>query len=192
MPKTTKKQSKLAAVLTKLKPNTGKKKLLLFVVIFALVGGGYMAYRSFAATGAGVYTADQLEASANTFRLDGSNSNGEKRGMPVVVMKPGSNVKLAGNWQPVIWAPFVRACANVVMHDGYRSNVHVQLTIGGSTVSEAAYIISSSTTYKKICTNYASHTNANARVGVWVINPSQAAGAIRVGSVSIEYTNGGK
>jgi hypothetical protein len=45
-----KKQSPIAAFFAKLNPNSPKKKLLAFAVVFAIAGGGYYAYTSFAAT----------------------------------------------------------------------------------------------------------------------------------------------
>ncbi len=48
--KTVKKQSKLGAFFSRLNPNSPKKKLLLFVLVFAVLGGGYYAYSSFAAS----------------------------------------------------------------------------------------------------------------------------------------------
>ncbi len=48
--KSTKQQNKLGSFFRKLNPNTPAKKLLAFVLIFAMLGGGYYAYRSFAAT----------------------------------------------------------------------------------------------------------------------------------------------
>lgn len=50
MPAKNNKQSKLGSFFSKLSPNSPKKKLLLFVVMFGLIAGGYYAYRSFAAT----------------------------------------------------------------------------------------------------------------------------------------------
>ncbi|MDQ3158676.1 MAG: hypothetical protein M3P98_00875 [bacterium] len=45
-----KKQSKTKKILSKLDPNTGKKRLVAFIIVFALIGGGFYAYRSFAST----------------------------------------------------------------------------------------------------------------------------------------------
>lgn len=47
--KTNKKPNKLSNFLSKLAPNTPKKKFLTFAVVFAIAGGGYYAYSSFAA-----------------------------------------------------------------------------------------------------------------------------------------------
>lgn len=43
-----KKQSRFSRIKAALKPNTPRKKFLSFILVFALIGGGYMAYRSFA------------------------------------------------------------------------------------------------------------------------------------------------
>lgn len=55
MKKSNTKKSKLGSFFSKLNPNSPKKKLLLFVVVFGLIAGGFYAYRSFAATGGGTY-----------------------------------------------------------------------------------------------------------------------------------------
>jgi hypothetical protein len=44
------KKSPLAAFFAKLNPNSPKKKLLAFAIVFAIAGGGYYVYTSFAAT----------------------------------------------------------------------------------------------------------------------------------------------
>ena len=54
MPKT-KNISKPKRFISWLKPNTFKGKLLIFIILFAVVGGGYMLYSSFAASGAYLY-----------------------------------------------------------------------------------------------------------------------------------------
>lgn len=48
--KSAKKPSKFGNFLSKLSPNTPKKKFLTFALVFAIAGGGYYAYSSFAAT----------------------------------------------------------------------------------------------------------------------------------------------
>src|SRR5438477_12556857 len=48
MPKT-KKQSKTRQVLNCLKPTSPAKGMLLFAIVFAVIGGSYLAYKSFAA-----------------------------------------------------------------------------------------------------------------------------------------------
>lgn len=45
-----KNQSKLQKLGNWLKPTSPKKGMLLFAIVFAVLGGGYMAYKSFAAT----------------------------------------------------------------------------------------------------------------------------------------------
>jgi hypothetical protein len=53
-----KKQSPISAFLAKLNPNSPKKKLLAFAIVFAIAGGGYYAYSSYANWGTwnpGVY-----------------------------------------------------------------------------------------------------------------------------------------
>lgn len=50
-PKKSKKNSKLSGFLSKLNPNSPKKKLLLFVLVFGVIAGGFYAYRSYAWVG---------------------------------------------------------------------------------------------------------------------------------------------
>ena len=51
MPQTTKQQSKLKKLSNFFNPKTLKGGIALFALIFAVTGGGYLLYRSFAATG---------------------------------------------------------------------------------------------------------------------------------------------
>lgn len=55
MPKKTKKKP---SVLSRLRLNTARGKLVIFIVAFAVLGGGYFAYKSFAATPYTVRAAD--------------------------------------------------------------------------------------------------------------------------------------
>lgn len=45
-----KQRSKLSQLLLRINPNTPAKKLLTFMLVFGVLGGGYFAYSSFAAT----------------------------------------------------------------------------------------------------------------------------------------------
>src|SRR5690606_24153414 len=55
-----KNSGKLRNLLSKLNPNSPKKKLLLFIIVFGLLGGGYYAYRSFADTNMIIVNASQM------------------------------------------------------------------------------------------------------------------------------------
>ncbi len=57
---TKKKQRKLGSFFNKLNPNSPAKKLLAFVLVFAVLGGGYYAYRSFANTNMVIVNASQM------------------------------------------------------------------------------------------------------------------------------------
>ncbi len=63
----TSKTSQSGSILTRLRPDTPAKKLLAFVLLFAVIGGSYLAYRSFAATPAvKTYYADAFTAEARS------------------------------------------------------------------------------------------------------------------------------
>lgn len=169
----------------RLVPRTPRAKLLTFLIVFAVMGGSVMAYRSFAATGAGVYYYDKLTVT-NGYRID--ETSGLKKGMSVAVLNLGSSVKIASQWEPVIWAPYVRACANLRAGSSPVNSATVALTYDGYTYT-ATNLVASSTTYTKWCTAFVSHSNPNSRVGGYVRNNSTA--ALYVGSIALEYDSGG-
>lgn len=186
MAKTVKKQSKLSAVLTKLKPNTGKKKLLLFVVIFALIGGGYMTYKSFAATGFGIYGVDQMESIGPGGGKLSRGGQPTKGNTYVWYMDDKEAVRIKRTLEPIIWARNVRVCANVA---AYQSGTQPRITIGvtehqGALYAETVHTISS-TTYRKVCSGYFEHKFAQYRMGgaVYLRNNS----GVTIGSMSLEY-----
>jgi hypothetical protein len=83
------KTSKKSAFLSKINPNTPIKKFFLFVIIFALLGGGYFAYKSFAATNEPrtvVYADDGI--GWHTGRIV-KETKGAKRGTKVIEMSAG-------------------------------------------------------------------------------------------------------
>ena len=173
-------------ILSFLNPNSPKKQFLMFIAIFAIIGGGVMVYRSYAAIGYGIYTADQMQVTrASAYRTTDS---GAKNGTSILVMARGSEAKLNSAYEPIIWAQGVRACANVGIYNGGGGTVTVSTTIGGATVSSTNSSISS-VAYKKVCTAFTTHTNPNAKVGVKV--NSSAGGNLKVNSVAIEYDTGG-
>ncbi len=71
--KKVRKQSKLGSLFSKLNPNSPKKKLMLFVLVFAVLGGGYYAYSSFAATGTHIVTVAYQPYFAEKGAIDGVN-----------------------------------------------------------------------------------------------------------------------
>lgn len=192
MPKTKstskKKPNSAASFWTKLNPNTGKKKLLLFVLAFVLVGGGVMAYRSFATAGFGVYTPDKLTTNSKAVRL--TEQSGSKSGGQVITLRNGGKTSIASNWEPTVWAPFVRACANIRSSNNNEIYSTVGVSIGGNEFAPGSYTRPVGIKYTKVCGDFVSHTNPNARVGGYVRNSDSLAKTI-VGSISIEYMFGG-
>ncbi len=93
--KTVKKQSKLGAFFSKLNPNSPAKKLLAFVLVFAVLGGGYYAYRSFAATGDVTVSAEAFTGGARVF----VESNGKRVFLEKKLTSPIVYTKtFAGGW----------------------------------------------------------------------------------------------
>jgi hypothetical protein len=190
-PKTVKKSGKLSNFLSKLNPNTPKKKLLTFVIVFALAGGGYYAYKSFAATA--VYTGDQLYSSAYEYQYRSVpvvEKSGTKRGTQVWEVPSGGSVAIKPNYAPILWVNYVRACANIKNDSAKPIDVNIHAYENGN--SEAGVVntrrVESSSNYQRICSNYFKHTGPNYPVvgavsrGFWDQNVK-----IRVGSISLEY-----
>ncbi|MDQ3159163.1 MAG: hypothetical protein M3P98_03470 [bacterium] len=69
---------------------SNSKKLLIFVVIFAVIGGGYLAYRSFAATTGTVAFTNNLELRGNGKKI--IERKGSKKKIEVWEIPPGSSV----------------------------------------------------------------------------------------------------
>jgi hypothetical protein len=91
-PKKTK-QSKFSSVIYRLKPGTPKKKLLLFVIIFALLAGGYYAYSTFAAT-AYSFRKYHFSSQRSSGYIDGySVSKGSKRTTPIAYVAPLNSLR---------------------------------------------------------------------------------------------------
>ena len=87
MPKTKKKQSPLSAFSTL----SSGKKLLIFAVIFALIGGAYFAYRSFAATNGTAAFAEQMKLIEGRGKIV-TERKGMKRNAKVWELSPGGRV----------------------------------------------------------------------------------------------------
>jgi hypothetical protein len=84
------KTSKKSAFLAKINPNTPIKKFFVFVIVFALLGGGYFAYKSFAAVNGSIAFAQQLQP-YGTARLV-QERGGSKKNVTVWEISAGSSV----------------------------------------------------------------------------------------------------
>ncbi len=185
----TKSTQKNSSFFSKLVPRTRKSQFVVFLVVFALIGGGVMAYRSFAAGGFGIYTASQLERTDNysgsKFRLVTETYSGKAKAT-VLELDDGS-VQLKKSLQPTVWAPYVRFCVNASVPSG--NNLvpfHLYTSIGNNTGSSSKQGIRGKT-YQKFCAPWARHTQPEKRIGGYIVNYSGS--KLRIASVSIEYTN---
>ncbi len=113
--KSTKRQGKMRRFFNKLNPNSPAKKLVAFVLVFAVLGGGYYAYRSFASTEQGVVNGN-IVALRGQFHLASSSSQ-----HGVFLIDPSS-----GQQKKLDWATPDRVGYSldfgrfVVSPDGYR------------------------------------------------------------------------
>ncbi len=173
--------------LSKLIPRSSKAKLLVFLIVFALIGGGIMAYRSFAATGAGVYGADQIISSFASNSLITEN-NGIKKGTRVWRLNDkGSAIEIGP--KPVIWAPYIKVCANVYTSE---SNARLELIVtNGAHKNNSTQSVNSSGYYQKLCSPELHHLSqfANQPIKGVARNMSPHGADIKVASMSLEYRN---
>ena len=200
MPSTSKKPVKKApnksksSFWSKLVPRTPKSQLLVFLLAFAVIGGGYMAYRSFAATGSGVYLAHQMTGENGAWTT--KETRGAKKDFTVWYLPPNRNAKpqtyIAPAYWPVVWAPYVRGCANVRTNGpsvGGQS-VSINVSDGITNFSNSFNLRNSSDTYVKYCTGSMRHTDPNARVYVSVTcDCGNSGNTVYVSNLSIEYNN---
>ncbi len=117
--KTLKKQSKLSSFFGKLNPNSPVKKLLAFVLVFAVLGGGYYAYRSFAATSVTVKNSAQLTGGTEVF----ATVNGKKVSYERV-MAP--NLATIRGMFPKPSKVSVKICVNVRNTDSHSAPVTIR------------------------------------------------------------------
>ncbi len=178
----------------KLVPRTPRAKFLTFLVVFAVLGGSVMAYRSFAATGAGVYTASQMTGENGAWTMQ--ETRGVKKGYTVWYLPPNRNANpvtyIAPSYWPTIWAPYIRGCANVRTYGPAGSqSVTLTITDGQQRFTSGANLTNSADTYKKVCTNGSiKHTDPNAKVHVAASCTCGLGGnTVYVSSLSIEYFN---
>jgi hypothetical protein len=180
-----KKQSKLRTILSKLNPNSPKKKFILFIAVFAVLGGGYFAYKSFAGDQAHFWYADQIGSSGYAYKA--TESRGLKRGMTVWVSFPGTRI---GSFPAqAIFAPKIRYCAYVAPVGGAAGITISGKAINTDTVTLAHHAISGE--YQRYCTNWVPNNDWKAARQVQVeMHPPGIDGyasSMKVSSLSIEY-----
>lgn len=183
------KKAGLSKILKLLNPNSPKKKFLVFIAAFIVIGGGVMAYKSFAAdVVVGVYWPQQLTTRGGSASLEYSTEGQKKETLIWVLRAKGDSVRIQDQWQPVIWAKKVRTCANVYNPTrGVQGTVLVKTFWNNNNGPYANYYryIQPDGAYHKVCTDYENNV-ANARIGAMVENV-HGDSRIHVGSMSVEY-----
>lgn len=191
MPKTTAKSTPAKSggrtFLQKLNPNSPKKKFLLFIVVFIVIGGGVMAYRSFASTGVGTYWTHQTRQASGSPWV-ASAKGGVKKDTPVWYMNKEDGVRILDEWRPIIWAPQVRVCAPIFNRE--RANpvaVDIYPTFNNALKTRTRVSVPGDGAYHQVCSDFVSHTDPNARIGGVVVNKgSGASDQLQLGNISIE------
>lgn len=163
MPKT-KKQSKARKVLNWLNPTSPAKGALLFVIAFAVIGGGYMAFKSFAATAAYTYTDTSstlvpFTNSANpkpttiidSVKLDGKNNTKafdlKSAGQGVGMYDSTSAYQINTIVRPRYTTD--RVCAVLRLPNGGSANIELQ-TLNGT----IKFVVANGTSYHDACTAF--------------------------------------
>ena len=153
-------------LLSKLKINTVKGRMIAVIVAFAFVGGGIMVYRSFAYSTLDslVFLPTELKSNYSGENVLITETNGSsKNGMQVIKgftaiddsRMPAANAKLVSfiNKYPLKTA---RVCVYLRALPGAdrRVNIHVANMVLGNYASSAQYYITRSTTsaYQDVCT----------------------------------------
>src|SRR5689334_12873477 len=85
MAKNIKKQSRTNKVLNWLKPTSAAQGAILFIIIFGVIGGGYMVYKAFAASGVIVQFYDKINNGGNAIQI--SDCNVDKKCSPAWALK---------------------------------------------------------------------------------------------------------
>lgn len=192
---TTKKATsgKKHGILSMLNPNSPKKQFLMFIAIFAVIGGGVMVYRSYAASGFGIYTASQMTYSGPASLVSGTNvgASGGKSGTTSLQMAKGSVASIAPAYRSVIWAPKVRTCVNVYAGTVTTKRVYISVATheDSKAISRKYFNIVPNGGYQKVCNEYGTHTNGYAKMSGEIKNEDSQNDVIYMASMSLEYTN---
>lgn len=151
----TKKQSKNFPLKQSISLSSSKGKLILFLLIFALIGGGLMAYRSFAASGnIATFGGQDLKPSSKGDATLVNETKGSKKNVPVWEMKGGTANKWLGMKKPVTQpasAKQARSCAKVKLVSGTGD---FALTHPNGQGHTEWFKIQATTDYQEICTKF--------------------------------------
>lgn len=195
MAQKTKAQNK-SSFFSKLVPRTRKSQLIVFLLTFALIGGGIMAYRSFAASGSGAYTGNQLGNMSSGGSYQTTETVGSKRGYPVwEIQNINGVVGIAPAYQPYIWVPNARVQACATVSNRSNRDAVVIVTIRNARVAswskshQFTLGRGPNTGYERLCSGQMNHTSGNDKLTGHVSVKSGSGLPVRVGGITIEYTN---
>lgn len=156
MPKT-KKPAKRKGLSTIISLSSTKGKLILFLLIFAVVGGGYMLYSSFAATSEDVHYANKITKDYGS-PYTVTESSGNKGG--VTVWKLTGNQAVKSVWPTYGYNKFFsyKYCFTYRVQQSGSAPVKVYFTTGSNNYTGDFQVIPSidaytSSTYKQHCTS---------------------------------------
>ncbi len=191
MPAKTKqtKQTKKATLNRKISLSSNTGRFILFLLVFAVVGGGWMAYRSFAATyNNATFGGAQLKPSKTGDATMVNETTGSKRNTPVWQMTGGSGNKFLSLKNGVMLptgARQVRSCAKVKLVSG---SGQFALTHPNGQGNTETFTITATPDYQEFCTQY--------RVPITPMNQLRYADVgwgfgnkdtLRVGYISIQW-----
>lgn len=166
-------QSKKPRAVFSAKSTGAQKKVQLIAVIatFTIVGGGYMAYRSYAATSVNsVSSASLTKNRARTFSIKEQKESTGKRNSMVALIQPTGSI----SWSPgaqTLTSVNYRVCTTA-RHEGRNANARIWVGRYGtfSKLSDVTRGVNRSDEYTKICSD--SFRGTGGRVSVTLSNPA--------------------
>jgi len=201
--KSKKAPGKLSKVLRAFNPRSFRGGMALFALVFALTGGGYMLYRSFAASGGVTIPATNLKLEGGAKLVGEATAPSKKNHIVAELLvyertSPEDLVRtylLDTNQQRQFYGRKARACAIVrKMSTSYDASVLLEL-IGNnyilSPVNSNKIKITSANDYQTVCTSYTTTPLSTAETGTLYVRARgsglSSTGKIRVSSLIIQY-----
>jgi hypothetical protein len=180
--KTTQKTAKQPAFLQRtISANSSKGRLIIFLLAFAVIGGGVMLYNSFAASTSQTAFYDKIYATVQPASV-ASETTGSKKGNKVWDLGTNGTVMANVILPPLSdGAPF-QICANLkVSQAGSVGFIFGSAYKGGA---QTVYV-TASTDYKKYCINLTSTSTYPVAYSPGIVNSTN--GDVRVGYIQLNY-----
>lgn len=190
MPLQKKKQSRLAKLGAKLK--TPKGRIIATVLVFAVVGGGFMVYKSFAATGSYIWNKGSGLVCASQYCTESD----DKSSLMIWASAGGVETKGFIKTTSTAWlepgAKYHLCFTAISGGTGSTASVSFVNTNGGEVAYLGPVAIADTQTLTPSCADF--NVSSTVAKGNYTIllngKPGSARGAIKVSSVSLSYSGG--